>query len=300
MKRKVIQLAGRTHVISLPSKWVKKYGIKKGDEVELQEANDNLIINTTSELATRKTTIDITGFNTRLIWHAIVSAYVKGDEEIEIHFNNTTTLDPLTNKTCKTIETISQIIDNLIGIEIIRHGKNHCVLKEITKAKYEEYENVLRRIFLILSIEAADILEAAKTKDNTIKENIKYSEANINKLCNYSLRLLNKKIYNSHLQTIMHYRTITNLEEIGDIYAKLAENIIKNSINTNILAKTNKLLEMLCEIHYTPNKEQIIKAYDLRHSIKESLKKQKNKQANDIIRITDKIMDVLHYSTSKS
>ena len=223
MKRKVIQLAGRTHVISLPSAWVKKYGIKKGDALEVREDECTLAINTSTDLAAKKTTIDITGFNTRLIWHAIVSAYIKGNEEIELHYGNTAATDPITNKTCDVLETISKITDSLIGTEIIRHGKTYCILKEISKAKHEEYENVLRRIFLMLTIEAKDILEAAKTKDSTIKDNIKYSEANINKLCNYSLRLLNKKIYNNHLQTIIHNKTITSLEEIGDMYAKLAE-----------------------------------------------------------------------------
>jgi len=299
MKRKVIQLAGRTYVVSLPSKWVKKYGIKKGDEVELQEENDCITIKTDSELAAKKASIDITGFNTRLIWHAAVSAYIEGNEEIELQFSSTTTTDPLTGKTHKITETISHITDGLIGMEIIHHGKNHCTLKEISKAKHEEYENILRRIFLMLSLEAKDILEAIKNKDKTTLENTKYSEANINKLCSYSLRLLNKKIYNSHIQTITHHKTITCLEEIGDLYARLAEETSKNKINTGALEKTNTLLEMFCSIHYSPTKDKIIQAYNLRHSIKESLKNQKDLTASILTRITDKIMDALHHLISR-
>ena len=33
IKRKVIQLAGRTLVVSLPSKWAKKHNVQKGDEI---------------------------------------------------------------------------------------------------------------------------------------------------------------------------------------------------------------------------------------------------------------------------
>ena len=33
MKRNIILMGGKTHVISLPLKWVKKYGIKKGEDI---------------------------------------------------------------------------------------------------------------------------------------------------------------------------------------------------------------------------------------------------------------------------
>ena len=33
MKRKVIQIANSTQLISLPRKWSQKYGVKKGDEI---------------------------------------------------------------------------------------------------------------------------------------------------------------------------------------------------------------------------------------------------------------------------
>ena len=37
MKRNVIQLAGKTLVVSLPSKWVKLNSVKKGDELNVLE-----------------------------------------------------------------------------------------------------------------------------------------------------------------------------------------------------------------------------------------------------------------------
>ena len=35
MKRKVIQIANSTQLISLPRKWSQKYGVKKGDEITI-------------------------------------------------------------------------------------------------------------------------------------------------------------------------------------------------------------------------------------------------------------------------
>ena len=42
MIRKVIQLASRTLVVSLPSKWVKTVNVQKGDEIEVIEKGDQL------------------------------------------------------------------------------------------------------------------------------------------------------------------------------------------------------------------------------------------------------------------
>ncbi|MCG2718692.1 MAG: AbrB/MazE/SpoVT family DNA-binding domain-containing protein, partial [Nanoarchaeota archaeon] len=44
MKRKLIQMAGKTMVVSLPSPWIKKYGLKKGEEIDLEEKGKNILI----------------------------------------------------------------------------------------------------------------------------------------------------------------------------------------------------------------------------------------------------------------
>ena len=59
MKRKIIQLAGKTHVVSLPSKYVKKYGLKKGDEVDVEERGAQIVLSHGRETAIEKVTIDL-------------------------------------------------------------------------------------------------------------------------------------------------------------------------------------------------------------------------------------------------
>ena len=44
MKRKAIQLASQTIVVSLPAKWVRQQGIKKGDEIDVEERGKELVI----------------------------------------------------------------------------------------------------------------------------------------------------------------------------------------------------------------------------------------------------------------
>ena len=46
MGRKVIQIADSTQLISLPRKWALQHGIKKGDELEVEEKGRKIVIST--------------------------------------------------------------------------------------------------------------------------------------------------------------------------------------------------------------------------------------------------------------
>jgi bifunctional DNA-binding transcriptional regulator/antitoxin component of YhaV-PrlF toxin-antitoxin module len=57
MKRKVIQIAQSTQLISLPRKWAKKFGIKKGDELEVEEKGSSVTVSTSKDIEAEKVTI---------------------------------------------------------------------------------------------------------------------------------------------------------------------------------------------------------------------------------------------------
>ncbi len=296
MRRKVIQLAKKTLVISLPSKWAKQHGVLKGDEIEVQEAKGRLTYSTTNILEQSRINLNISNLNSSLVWYYLTSAYIKGSDEVEIYFDNTETINPKTNKKQNTIEVISNIAEELIGLEMIKHGKNHCVLKEISKIKPEEYDNILRKIFFILKNTSQEILNALKNKDKSILQNTKYAEKNINRFTHYCLRILNKttNIDNTHIAA--HTRTIHQLEEIGDYYLKLSEELSKkqDSKTTDLIKKLNELFASFFDAYYTTTTEKIDKTYTLRAKLKKDLNNSKNKEiSNIIVQISDKIMEVL-------
>jgi len=64
MRRKVIQIAESTQLISLPRKWAVRYQVKKGDELNIEEQGSTLIVSTQNEIATKKITLDVRGQKT--------------------------------------------------------------------------------------------------------------------------------------------------------------------------------------------------------------------------------------------
>lgn len=73
--RKVIQIANSTQLISLPRKWTQKYGVKKGDELEVVEDGSKVIISTEKGQESGNIEVDITGADRDLLLFLIRSLW---------------------------------------------------------------------------------------------------------------------------------------------------------------------------------------------------------------------------------
>src|SRR3989338_3538999 len=84
MIRKVIQLAGKTSVISLPLPWVRKYNIEKGAELELIERGREIIIKTNKDLQIDRIVININDLDEQSIKWTLSALHKFGYDEIEV------------------------------------------------------------------------------------------------------------------------------------------------------------------------------------------------------------------------
>ena len=139
MKRKVIQLAGKTAVVSLPSKWVKKYGVLKGDEVEVEEQGHELIIRTKSVQKAQHVAVDIRNLEERAIRHVLSGLHRYGYEEIIIAYDEKNSL-----------KVVNDLVKNtFIGFAVIEQTSKKCTLRNISSELQEEFDTALRRAFLV-------------------------------------------------------------------------------------------------------------------------------------------------------
>lgn len=246
MKRSVIQLAGKTYVVSLPSKWVKKYNIHKGDELDIIEENSGLKIINGEEQSARKTSINITRFNATLIWHTLLSLYKEGYDEVEVHFENQKTRYEQTGEEIVVLHLLQDIIDYCMGMEIVKHGKNSCVLKDVSGVKSEEFNVLFRRIHFSIINLLNDGNQAIKTQDyGLLKSLTEHSEKNINKIAGTCIRTFNKSDnLPSYLMTLVY-----NLENLGDCVEKTFLGIAssKNAINEELLRMFGSCLKIFSD-----------------------------------------------------
>jgi phosphate uptake regulator len=81
--RSIIQLSPTTKVISLPSDWLKKNKIQKGDSVNVEEKYNQIIIETTKKTKTSISS-DIRELSEDLLWTAIDAFYIMGYDDVEL------------------------------------------------------------------------------------------------------------------------------------------------------------------------------------------------------------------------
>ena len=298
MKRKLIQLAAKTTVVSLPKKWVDKYNLKKGQEVELKEEGASIRIFANNPVTVSSKTFDISNFARKMIKVSIVSLYKSGYSEIKLTFSNKFTKDLKKDKTVGVMEIIRDAVDSLIGVEIIKQGPGFCVIKEITSPDSNEFDNLLRRIFLLMMDFSKDASSFVKTFD---LNDINNKFTTINKFINYCLRILNKYGYKDYKKTSLLFSFLYTLNEILDTYFYIVTEAgsLKKKIGKEALSlfkDTNILFRYTYELFYKFESSKVDEAYKLRRRIYAKMNELKSKSSKQDIVLMSRLAVVVFFT----
>jgi hypothetical protein len=133
-------------MVSLPIKWVRKYGMKKGEQLDVLEAGRKLIVSAEGDVEKTKTEINLISDDYIYIWRVLSAAYISGYDEIRVNFNK-----------LEILEWVQRLVtETLIGFEIVEQKADYCVIRNISGNKMDEFDSILRRIFLVL-VQASEV-----------------------------------------------------------------------------------------------------------------------------------------------
>jgi len=214
MKRKVIQIANSTQLVSLPRKWAQKYGINKGDELEIAETGNKLTVSIDKEPSIEVAKVKYTT-SEKFIKRPIRLMYKLGYDEVEVQFEDSSVL-----------EDIQSEMQNLLGFEIISQGRSSCTIKSVATATDSEFDPILRRIFLMLISMAKDSYSLITEKEFAKLKDIMLLEKTNNKLTLFCLRLLGKKGYKDYRRTPLVYSMVNQLEYLADDFRDLCNYVM--------------------------------------------------------------------------
>ena len=235
MRRKTIMLAGKTLVISLPSTWVRKWGVKKGQELEIKATGRMLNVEVLTENEVRKAVVK-GGMNKRVLKWTLSCLHKKGYDAIEI-----------IDYDKEQAEIVKEVVRDLfIGFTITEQTEKRILIEAISKAEENTFKQVLRRAFLV-TLELAERLKE-RLEHNEKIEDLTYLEKMNNQLTNHCERLLNKFDIDKENKTF-YYVIIWNLEKVADDYKYLIQNEPTKEI-LNELNKVNQLLRNYYELFY--------------------------------------------------
>ena len=143
---------------------------------------------------------------------------------------------------------------------------NYCIIKDLGNTSYKEFENTLRRIFLILmSMSEGILLSAKQGKKNELK-GMWVIDTNIDRFEDFCLRVLNKEGYSNFRKTSTIYSIIFIIELIGDDYKKLGVHMLEmkkiSKSMTDFIIQIDKMLRTYYELYYNFSNEKAKQLYD--------------------------------------
>ena len=283
MKRKIVKQGNSALTLTLPSQWAKKFSLKQGDEIEVEEKQNYLKI-TTEKTGEKEIKINISNLIDPLIWTYIIAAYRKGYDTIKLEFQK------------QQIKLVQKVVDALLGLAITEQKSDFCIIKDLTAYPSEkEFENIKRRIFYLLEEMADSSLQALKQKNNQALKTIETQDYNINKFSNFCLRLINKK----NLSPILEY-IISELENLGDEYTRLSLDLSESKLSVNksitdIFEEINNLFFKFHKLFYNFNNKDITEIVNIKNSINKKIQttKTKTKEENTLLFHLSKILHLI-------
>ena len=321
MKRKIIKQGHNTLTITLPSDWVKKLNLNAGDEVDVIERDSSLMINGHERNKEKATIIDITGFTIPLLWRFFQSAYRAGCDEIKVTFDPakkeyedayhyyTTQFDysklgeKIPPKPALTM--IQSVVDRFIGMGVIETGKDYCIIKEMGESTHKEFENSLRRIFLVILQMFERVNDAIKQDeigDRGLCKEIHTIDLNIDRFVDYCCRILNKNSSSfSDSKKMLMFSTLFLLELLGDEFKYIGKHLaiskkpVKDVLPLAEMVKEH--FEMYYHLFYKFDRETAIKLgkndcriYNEHFKIKENLKGESRSMAGHFMMISKLVL----------
>jgi phosphate uptake regulator len=270
MKRRVIKQGHNTLTVTLPSKWVKELNINAGDEIDLIEKDKNIIL--TSEKhdgEVKKTEFDVTDMDIPTIWKHFMCIYREGYDEVKVKFDPKVELESpykfmtahrFDSRYKKTLgkknmtSALQGFVNRFIGFEIIEHSKDFVLIKDMGAPTAKEFDNSLRRVFLLFQQMAEETLESIEEGNYSNLMGLHDIDINLDKFHDYCVRVLNKIGCQNGKKTPLLFATLYLLEMAGDEFKNIGIHLI-NDINESKFENIKKMV--------TSIKEQIENYYDL-------------------------------------
>ncbi len=260
--RKVYVSGGSTYVISLPKKWVKKTNLKPGDSLMVTEHGSSLLIETSViEKESRTKDIKISQItSSEALERILIAFYLVGYDTIKIKLDRK---DHLAYR-----ESIRNILDYLIGVEIVEDTNEAMTLEIMLDYKRMSTMQILQRMFSIDKSMLLDLGKALKNMDIGLAKDIIVREKEIDRLYFLVVRELKSAVEYQQVaeklgiesqRDCLGYRIVVKvLERIADHIENIAKSYIKLfevqketqlndfiDINNNVVATFEKAVQAL-------------------------------------------------------
>jgi phosphate uptake regulator len=284
MRRKIIKQGHNTLTITLPSEWTRKFNLQAGSEIELIERENGLFLSTEKNGDSKRAEFDITGMDIPTIWKYFMAVYREGYDEVRVKFPPNIEMDnPYKfftqhridmrygkEREKQTVLSVLQgFVTRFIGFEIVEHGKDYIIVRDMGELTSKQFDNSLRKIFFLLQEMSEETLEAIDKSKPELLTQIHDVDVNLDKFHDYCIRILNKTANKEPRKSELLFATLYILELVGDEFKNISQHIIQDFPKSKLkhiseLAEAvKKQLEVYSDLFYKFDKSKIKKMSEI-------------------------------------
>jgi phosphate uptake regulator len=264
MKRKIVLQGGAALTMTIPTQWAKKNNVKKGDEIEMIENKNALVVfpsgNNLDNYNEFSTILD---YDCNLIKTQLVALYEKGYDEVHVAFKNEADL-----------REIEKIVNRLIGFVIVDEHVNKCTIKCLSQPKDEEFNNILSRNFLVTLQIVESVLGNIKNPNKDFIYQIYSLKETSTRLTIFCRRFILKN--SNKYESVYLYSLVRDLERVSDQFLAIHDLILNNKLyisskSLKILEDSRSFFKYFYKFYYSKNLKYNALFYNLKSELDEKI-----------------------------
>ncbi|MBN1156442.1 hypothetical protein JXA85_02415, partial [Candidatus Woesearchaeota archaeon] len=217
--RKIVSQGHSAGTITLPVDWMRMNGLKKGDEVFLEDRDSQLLILCKPKIHKRTIEVDLRKKDS-IITKVLSILYMAGFDEISIKFTNESSL--------KRIQAV--IKDYFSSFDIVEYKKDACRIKSLSEPSKDELDNALKRVSQLLSSQISHVEQCLLNSEFNLLSGVDSIEESINRTTVFYRRLINKNYVSRCKNNIYLFLIMKTLESAGDELKFLTQHILRLKI----------------------------------------------------------------------
>ena len=260
MKRRIIQLGGRTLLVSIPYQWASEHDITKGSEINITETPEGILVHTGNVVHSKERVHIDSRDVERLLRRTVLSAYTNGVYEVVV-----------THEPSEMI-LLQNLTKEFIGFDIVSQDNTKTIFQDFSTSDEKNVQQVFQRALMILKTMISEGREGVQKNDAKIGTTIQQLDVNLNRACNYCYRYSRKNTLPVQeaivLQLVAH-----SLEKCGDIYKEIIQTTVteKERISPILHEQIEKLLDKICSFTLKRNAKHALECADTYDTLKKSV-----------------------------
>lgn len=223
--------------ITLPRKWTQEFGVKAGDEINVEEETDRLIIDSRQERRAKSITFNLESSNKTYVDSILGNLYNSDIENIE-----------LTYQDANTLPSIQEYSRRFLGWEFLEQNGKHCIIKNYATYNEENFNELYKKAFMNITNASEAIVDDLKRKKEVNLKKILHINDTTYRFANYCRKMLIRKAMFSVAQNRAHSHILTDLIIISTNFTSIADHIDNNKIK-NVSRQTLGYFQKVIEYH---------------------------------------------------